>query len=254
MQIKNQAELALMAEGGKRLGEIKAELASMAQPGISTGELDSAADKLIKKSGGEAAFKKVPGYHHATCISVNDEVVHGVPGGYVLKEGDVASIDVGLVYKEWYTDTSTTVIVKGPKYVVKTGVVKFLEIGRLALNRAIAEARPGKRVMDLSRAMQTTVEGAGYSVVRALTGHGVGRALHEEPAVPCFVLGKYENSPKLVPGMVVAIEIMYNAGKAEVVYKNDDGWTIATADGKISGLFEETVAVSDTGPVVLTQA
>ena len=117
---------------------------------------------------------------------------------------------------------------------------------------AIQKARPGNRVQDLSRAMQQTVEDAGYSVVRALTGHGIGKHLHEEPAVPCFVVGSYSSSPQLIPGMVLAIEIMYNRGQSDVVYQNDDGWTIVTADGKISGLFEETVVVTAKGPIVLT--
>lgn len=231
-----------MAEGGEKLAEIRDKVARAVKPGVTGVDLDKLADRLIAQMGGKPSFKMVPGYKWATCINVNDVVVHGVPDNYKIKAGDKVGIDLGIHYKGFHTDTSITV--GGPE--------KFLEVGRLGLKRAIAQARIGKRVADISAAMQETVERAGYSVVRALTGHGIGRELHEEPAIPCFGLGNYEHSPKLIPGMVLAIEIMYNQGESEVVYKNDDGWTIATKDGKISGLFEETVAITSHGPIVLT--
>lgn len=242
LTIKSESEIKIMAEGGRLLAEIRDKVARAVSPGITGLELDRQADKLISKAGGEASFKMVPGYRWATCININDVVVHGIPDGYKIKAGDKVGIDMGMYYRGFHTDTSITV--GGPE--------KFLEVGRLGLKRAIAQARSGKRVADVSAAMQKTVEEAGYNVVRALTGHGVGRELHEEPAIPCFVIDKYERSPKLVSGMVIAIEIMYNAGSSEVVYKNNDGWTIVTADGKISGLFEETVAITSHGPIVLT--
>lgn len=231
-----------MAEGGEKLAKIRDKVTRAVKPEVTGVELDKLADRLIAQMGGKPSFKMVPGYKWATCINVNDVVVHGVPDNYKIKAGDKVGIDLGIYYKGFHTDTSITV--GGPE--------KFLEVGRLGLKRAIAQAQIGKRVADISAAMQKTVEEAGYSVVRALTGHGIGRELHEEPAIPCFVLGNYGHSPKLIPGMVLAIEIMYNAGSSEVVYKNDDGWTIATKDGKISGLFEETVAITSCGPIVLT--
>jgi len=244
--LKTAREIEIMAEGGKKLAWVREKLAEAARPGITTLELEKLADKLIIKAGGQASFKKVAGYKWATCINVNNVVVHGVPNGTIIKKGDKIGIDVGMYYKGYHTDTSITVSAN-PK------LTRFLETGRLALKRAIAQAQPGRRVADLSAAMQKTVEEAGYSVVRALTGHGIGKNLHEEPAIPCFVLGEYKHSPKLVAGMVLAIEVMYNEGESEVVYVNDDGWTIGTADGKISGLFEETVAITPSGPVVLTK-
>lgn len=242
MTIKTDDGIKIMAEGGRLLARVRDKVAQAVKPGVTTLQLDKLADKLITEAGGQASFKMVPGYRLATCINVNDTVVHGIPSSYKIKSGDKVGIDIGMFYKGFHTDTSVTV--GGPN--------KFLEVGRRGLKRAIDQVRVGKRVADISRAMQETVEGAGYSVVRALTGHGIGHELHEEPAIPCFVMGDYEHSPKLVAGMVVAVEIMYNQGDFEVVYKNDDGWTIATADGKISGLFEETVAVTAHGPVVLT--
>ncbi len=252
ISLKTAEEIKMMAEGGKKLSKIKAELAGAVKPGVTTLELDNLAKDLIKQAGGKPSFAMVPGYRWATCININDTVVHGIPNDTKIKKGDKVGIDVGIYYFGFHTDTSTTTVANLKSQIPNPKIEKFLEIGRLALKRAITQAKPGKRIADISEAMQTTVEGGGYSVVRALTGHGVGRQLHEDPAIPCFVVGDPNKSIKIIPGMVLAIEVMYNAGTSEVVYKNDDGWTIATADGKISGLFEETVAVTQTGPVVLT--
>ncbi len=245
LTIKTEGEIKIMARGGQILGNIRDTLAFAVKPGIRTMDLEKMASDMIEKAGGKASFKMVPGYYWATCINLNDVVVHGIPDETVIRDGDKVGIDVGLFYKGYHTDTATTVI-------VNSNSNKFLDTGKLALKTAIEQAKPGKRVADISKAIQETVEAAGYSAVRALTGHGVGKNLHEEPAIPCFVVGKYEHSQVLQTGMVLAIEVMYNAGIFEVVYKNDDGWTIATADGKISGLFEQTVALAQSGPVILT--
>jgi methionyl aminopeptidase len=225
LNLKTAEQIKIMAEGGKKLAVIRDRLAEFAVPGVTTAEIDSLADKLITASGG-----------------------HGVPGKRKLKEGDIASIDVGLVWKGFHTDTSVTV----PIGKISKSTQEFLEVGKACLKRAVSKAKPGNRIVDISAQMQR-VEEYGFSAVKALTGHGVGRQLHEEPAVPCFVVGERDYSPLIQPGMVLAIEIMYNLGTDEVVYKNNDGWTIATADGKISGLFEETVAVTKNGPVILTK-
>ncbi len=247
MRLKTVSEIALMAEGGAKLGKIRDMLAKSVKAGMTVLELDRLADELIEKSGGKASFKMVPGYLHSTCINVNEEVVHAIPTSRVLKIGDVVGIDVGLYYKGFHTDTAISVEVGSDK---KT---KFLEAGRLAIKNAIKQAKVGKRVVDLSGQMQKAIEEAGFSVVKSLTGHGVGHELHEDPAIPGYVAGRYEDSVELVAGMALAIEIMYNEGSPEIGYKNSDGWTLITADGKISGLFEETVAITSAGPVVLTQ-
>ncbi len=246
LSLKTPGEIKIMAQGGKKLHQVKQKLVQSVKPGVTGVELDHLATELITAAGGQPSFQMVPGYHWATCINTNDLVVHGIPNTTKLKTGDVVGIDVGMYYHGFHTDTSITVLVGSST----ASTQKFLDTGKKALNKAISLAKSGHKVASVSAAMQTTVEAAGYSVVTALTGHGVGRQLHEEPAIPCFVVGKH--SPKLVVGMVLAIEVMYNLGGSEVVYLNDDGWTIATADGKISGLFEETVAVTANGPVVLT--
>lgn len=234
-----------MTEGGEILRAIKLNLIAAARPGATGLDLENLAQKLIKRAGAEASFAKVPGYRWATCINVNEVVVHGIPNQTKFKKGDYVGIDVGVYYKGFHTDTSTSVIIDQPED-------KFLQIGRQALTQAIQAVKPGRRIADVSIAMEKVVKDAGYSPVRALTGHGIGKQLHEEPAIPCFTVGRYDNSPILIPGMVLAIEIMYNAGSSDVAYKNEDGWTVVTADGKISGLFEDTIAVTKNGYQILT--
>lgn len=245
ISLKTPSEIKIMAQGGKILHQVKLALLAAAKPGATGLTLENLARKMIKAAGAEASFAKVPGYSWATCINVNDVVVHGIPNGIKFKVGDRVGIDVGVYYQGFHTDTSVSVKIGSPDD-------KFLSVGRQALAQAVQEVKPGKRIADISAAMEKIVKEADYSPVKALTGHGIGRQLHEEPAIPCFSIGSYTSSPKIEPGMVLAVEVMYNAGTAEVVYKNNDGWTVATADGKISGLFEETVAVTKTGYLLLT--
>jgi methionyl aminopeptidase len=248
ISIKTADEIEIMAEGGKKLAQIRDEVAKMTKPGVTTMEMETFAQKMIKESGGKASFAMVPGYKYALCVSINDEVVHGLPSKRKVENGDLVSIDVGLYYKGFHTDTSVS-IVAGK---ASPEVTKFLGVGRNVMKKTLALVKVGKRIADLSECMQTGVEAAGYGAIRALTGHGVGKQLHEEPAIPCFVMGSYDYSPKIVAGMVIAVELMYTAGSPDVMYKNHDGWTISTADGKIAGLFEETVAVTPKGPIILT--
>lgn len=243
--LKTDKDFAIMAEGGEILARARRIVVEAVRPGITTLELDAIADKVIADAGAKAAFKLVSGYKHATCINVNEVVVHGIPSKQVIKLGDKVAIDVGVVWKGLNTDGAVSVMCgQRPN--------KFLITAREAMNRAIKLARPGNYIWDLSNAMQTTVEKAGFSAVRALTGHGIGKLLHEEPAIPCFRVGERKNGEKIVPGMALAIEIMTNEGVSDVAYINNDGWTIATTDGKMSALFEETVAVTNTGTVILT--
>jgi methionyl aminopeptidase len=180
-------------------------------------------------------------------VNVNKGLVHGIPKKEVVfKKGDVVSVDVGIFFKGFHTDTSISVGID-----VEGETKKFLETGERALKDAISQVKIGNRIFDISKTIQEVVSSGGYSPIRALVGHGVGKELHEEPQIPCFLPGRVEDSPKLEEGMVLAIEVMYAFGEPEVVY-DEDGWTISTQDGKISALFEDTVAVTKQGPIVLT--
>lgn len=250
--VKSAAELEMMAEGGKKLAKIRDHLLEELRVGAVPLQIDNLAKKLIADEGGTPSFMTVKDYQWATCININDMVVHGIPTLEPLKEGDVVGLDVGLLYKGFHTDTSWTKIVQSSKFKVQSEVGNFLKTGEEALEKAIAQTKPGNRVGQISKAIQDTVEQAGYSVVRSLVGHGVGKALHEGPQVPGVLTRPINRTPELVPGMVLAIEVIYNMGRAEILYKNEDGWTLVTADGSISGLFEQTVEISETGPIVLT--
>jgi methionyl aminopeptidase len=248
IKYKTDKEIEIMAEGGKKLSSILEELSHIAKPGIRTLDIDNYALKLIEECGGEPSFKRVPGYRHCTCITVNDEVVHGLPSQYTLQDGDIVGIDIGLYYKGFHTDTSMTV----PIGTVSPRIKKFLQAGRDSLEMAVNQAISGNKVWDISKAMETPIKKAHFSPVKSLTGHGIGKELHEEPHIPCFALGKREESPTLEVGMCVAIETIYNEGSSQVVYKNNDNWTIASADGSLSAVFEMTVAVRKSEPQILT--
>lgn len=238
-----------MAEGGRKLAFVRDQLEKACVAGENALAVEDLATKLIIEAGGKPSFKMVPGYSWSTCINVNDGVVHGIPKAQtVFKNGDIVSVDVGMFYKGFHTDTSTSVVIEGTKE-----QKKFLGVGKEALHLAIEAVRIGNEIADISRAMQSTLQKAKYSPIKALTGHGVGRDLHEDPYVPCFVTGTKADHIKIEEGMVLAIEVMYAKGGSDIALAKD-GWTIVTADGTISALFEETVAVTSDGPLVLTKA
>lgn len=252
---KSASEIEIMRQGGKILAEVLFETLDKVGPGMSEIEVDKIAEDLIIKKGGYPGFKKVKGYHHATCISTNNVVVHGIPSNYILEEGDIIGIDCGVLYKGFNTDMAETIRVskKGNSKIADDEVGKFLKTGKKALEEAILVAFEGNRIGHISKTIQGIVEGQGYSVVRSLIGHGVGKKLHEEPEVPGYLERKIEKTPKILPGMTFAVEIIYNMGDSEVVYDNKDGWTISTADGSLSGLFERTIAITDKGTEILTK-
>ncbi len=247
MQLKSKEEIKIMTEGGKKLAKVKEALKKKVAIGVSAYDIEKLAVKLIDEIGGEPSFKMVPGYRWATCVNVNEGLVHGIPKREVIfKKGDVVSVDVGMHFQGFHTDTSFSVAIEGN---FKTDA--FLKVGVEALASAISKAKVGNRIYDISSAIEEKIKNSGYSPIRALVGHGVGRELHEEPQIPCFTYGKKEDSPLISLGAVLAIEVMYAQGSPNVV-KEPDGWTISMADGKISALFEETVAVTSHGPLVLT--
>lgn len=251
IDIKTEEELRAMAEGGKILAEVLDEVVGSVAPGVSEKDLDNLADKFILEKGGKPGFKKVKGYRNAICASTNDVVVHGIPTDYKFRPGDVVGVDCGVFYKGFHTDMSETVRVQNSKR-EKDEIDKFLEVGKKALNAAIKVAVEGNRVGDISKAIQNIIEVEnGYSIVRTLVGHGVGRKLHEEPEVPGFLEGSIEETPKLVNGMTIAIEVIYNMGKPDVTLDSDN-WTIRTRDHTVSGVFERTVAIRGQKPWILT--
>lgn len=251
---KTSDEIALMRHGGHILAEVLFAVLREAKPGVTELELDKLAEKMIRERGGEPGFMKVKGYHHTTCMSTNAVVVHGIPGNYALKAGDVVGIDCGVFYKGFHTDMSESVRIKKQELRSKEDAVdKFLGVGKLALEEAIKVAVPGNRIGHISKKIQDIVEKQnGYSVVRQLIGHGVGRQLHEDPEVPGFLYGKIENTPLLKEGMTIAVEVIYNMGTPDVTLDRD-GWTIRTADGKLAGLYERTIAITKDGNEMLTK-
>lgn len=261
---KTKPEIEKMRQGGKILAGVLFELLENIKPGVSEIEIDQLAEKLIRTKGAFPGFKKVKGYKHSICVSTNNAVVHGVPTNYKFKNGDVVGIDCGVYYKGFHTDMAETLRVKsqitnllagkaGHKSQKVDMIDKFIETGKKALNEAIKAAKIGNRIGSISKTIQGIIETQGYSVVRSLVGHGVGKRLHEEPEIPGFLSVPIAKTPKLLEGMTIAIETIYNMGKSDVVLSNDDSWTIKTADASISGLFERTIVVTKDGPVVLTK-
>lgn len=253
--IKSQEDMDAIAEGGKILGEILDTISEIAKPGISTAEIDAIAEKMIREVGGKPAFKHYqPGVHGApfpstVCSSVNEEVVHGIPTDEkVLKDGDVFTMDIGMVYKGCYTDTANTVAVG----TVSPEVKKLMDVTRESLERAIAVCHAGNTLADIGKAVENYVNSQGkYGIIRDLCGHGVGHAVHEEP----MVLNFYDKSLKkwtLEPGVVIAIEPMITLGGEDIEVLNDD-WTIVTKDKSLSAHFEHTIIITDGDPIVATR-
>jgi len=239
-------KLKAIQESGAILSRVKKELRSQIKPGITTLELDQLAEKIITKSGAFPSFKTVHGYNFATCININSGMVHGMPNKRKLKPKDVVTVDCGVYFKGFHTDSAFTMQI--PPLVSST--TKFLETGKKALKKAIEKAIPGNSVYDISLALQETIEGNGYSVSRDLTGHGVGRKLHLPPNISCFADPKDKNII-LKRGQTLAIEIMYAEGRSELE-QGPDGWTLSTIDNSLAGMFEETVLITKSQPVILT--
>lgn len=235
-----------MKKAASILRQALERLRSEVKLGVSTLELDEMAEKTICQAGGKSAFKGYRGFPRTLCVSINEEVVHGIPSSRKLKEGDLVSLDLGVLYEGYYADAARSLMVgKG-----SAEAFKLIEVTRNAFLAGVdAVRKPGKRIGDLSRAVQECVEKNGFGVVRDYVGHGIGQAIHEEPQVPNF--GKPGNGPKIEPGMVLAIEPMVTAGHYAVETLSD-GWTVITKDRKLASHYEDTVAFTEEGPVNLT--
>ena len=269
-KITSTEELELMRKSGEMSAKAMKKVLEAVKPGANLLDLEKIATEEIKRLGGESSFKSVPGYYWTTCLTVNDEVVHGIPRNIVLKKGDKLSVDLGALYKGWHTDTAWSVIVDYNNVIAsearqsnqtqidqiatspeapRDDKSRFLAVGEEALWIGIKQAKAGNRVGDISEAIQEVVEGKGYHVVRSLVGHGVGKELHEEPEVPGF--GKRGTGPVLQEGMTIAVEVIYTEGTEDVIVE-DDRWTISSADGSWGGLFEMSLIVGKEKAEVLT--
>jgi methionyl aminopeptidase len=244
---KSPAEIGLMARAGQLVASTLELVGEHVAPGVTTAELDRIAEEHIRAHGGVPTFKGYRGYPASICASPNSMVVHGIPGEFTLSDGDVLSIDVGVTLDGFVGDSAYTF----PVGEVSNDTALLLDTCQDALAAGIEQARVGNHLSDISHAVQETTEAAGFSVVRSLVGHGVGRSMHEDPQIPNY--GEPGRGPALLPGMTLAIEPMINAGGPDV-YVHDDGWSISTDDDSLSAHFEHTVAITDEGPRILTLA
>ena len=245
--IKSQAEIEQMAEAGRIVSDTLALIGEAVRPGVTTAELDAAADEFIRSQAGIPTFLGYRGYPASTCLSPNAMVVHGIPGDHRLEEGDVLSADVGVTLGGFVADSAYTFAVGE----ISADAERLLEACADALDAGIDRCHVGSRLSDISNAVQTVAEEAGFSVIRELSGHGVGRSMHEDPQIPNF--GEPGRGPALAEGMTFAIEPMISAGRSEI-YVHDDRWSISTKDGSLAAHFEHTVAVTASGPRILTAA
>jgi methionyl aminopeptidase len=243
--IKNHNEIALMKKAGRIVGETLLLLEEEVKPGLTTADLDRMAEEFITKHGAKPSFKGLYGFPSTLCISVNEQVIHGFPGAYVLKEGDIVSIDCGAFFDGFHGDAARTFPVGN----ISVNAQKLIDITKESFFQGIKFAKEGNKLSDISYGIQSYVEAAGFSVVRDFVGHGIGRKVHEDPNVPNF--GKSGKGPKLLEGMVLAIEPMINAGTHKVKTLKD-GWTVVTADSSLSAHYENTVAILSDGPEILT--
>ncbi|MHB1419578.1 MAG: type I methionyl aminopeptidase [Bacillota bacterium] len=244
--LKSDRELQYLKDAGRIVAEAHQEMEKAVAPGTTTKELDQIAEACIQRRGAIPAFKGYRGFPASICASINEEVVHGIPGLRKLKNGDIISIDIGAVINGYYGDAAVTL----PVGEVTTEIEKLLSVTRESLMIGIDQAKVGNRLSDISHAIQNHVEINGFSVVRDYVGHGIGRSMHEEPQIPNF--GKPGNGPRLKPGLTLAIEPMVNMGTHEVATKSDH-WTVVTRDNSCSAHFEHTIAVTESGPEILTR-
>jgi len=246
IELKSAEEIELMRRAGRVVAGLLETLAGQARPGVKTKALDDAARTFLREHGAQPAFLGYRGFPASICVSVNEEVVHGIPGDRMIREGDVVSLDAGAVVRGYYADAAITVTVGAVSPVIR----RLVDTTRQALETGMQQARVGNRLSDISHAVQQVVEGAGFGIVRDFVGHGIGRAMHEEPPIPNF--GAPHMGPRLKAGMVLAIEPMVTERGPEVEIL-EDGWTAVTKDRSLAAHFEHTVAITDAGTEILTQ-
>ncbi|MFA6005220.1 MAG: type I methionyl aminopeptidase [Patescibacteria group bacterium] len=239
-----------MIRGGKILKQTVDSLQSSLKAGITTREIDKIATSLIKKYGGDLSFNKVEGYHWATCLSVNETVVHGIPNEYVVKDGDILKLDIGVYFGGYHVDWGTTYVIGG---VADEKVRRFLEIGQRTLDKAVAAVRGGEYISTVTNIIDTGIHGAGYKVIRELTGHAVGRELHEPPYIPGNNDELTSSAAKFKVGTAYAVEVIYSFSDDHITYAGDDGWGLKTENGSLSACFEHSVFVDTESSIILVK-
>jgi methionyl aminopeptidase len=249
IHFKTEKEIETMKIGGTILKKVYKDLFKIVKPGITTRSIDDEAQRLIKEYGAEVSFNKVSGYKWATCLTINEQVVHTQPSDRIIENGDVLTIDIGVYYKGFHVDFSDTFIVGENK---DKKIETFLEIGRKTLYKAIKKAGNNVYIGEISSIIEDEIEGAGYHVMHELTGHGVGHELHEDPMIPGYREKPINKTIKLKNGMVVAIEVIYSMGTHNIAEEEGDDWSIVTDDGSLSACFEHTVAIFENKPFILT--
>jgi len=249
VNLKTEKEILIMQEGGRRLKKVVAELLPSIIVGSTTKEIDDCAYELIKKQGGGPSFKEVEGYYWTTCLPVNNQVVHTPPSTRRLENGDILTVDIGMYFEGFHTDYATTIIIGEAK---DQNIKTFLNIGKEALYKAIDEAKPGKRLGNISRVIEKEIYGNNYFILKDLTGHGIGRSLHEDPYVLGYLNRPIEKTLIIKPGLVIAIEIIYSMSTEKIAHEKNNDWSITTSDHSLSACFEHTVAITDKGNIVLT--
>lgn len=249
IQYKTKAEIEIMQEGGAKLVQVFDLVGSKLKTGMTTREVDNIAEREITRLGGTPSFKKVSGYHDTICISINDQVVHTPPSDKVINDGDIVTVDIGFFYKGFNTDKAITYFIGKSS---DCDTTKFLNAGKKALQKAIEVAVCGNYIGDISATIGTIIEEEeGYHIVRELTGHGVGKILHEDPAIPGFLNSKRKRTSPIKPGMTLAIEVIYAKGTSKFVNEKGNNWSLVTSDGSVSACFEHTIAVLEHSTLIL---
>lgn len=248
IHLKTKEEIAIMQEGGYRLRKVVNELIPWIKEGMTTNEVDKEAERLILAQGGKSSFKLVKNYYWTTCLPINQQVVHTPPSTRILKNGDILTIDIGMYYKGFHTDYADTIAIGE----VDRDIKLFLDVGKRTLKKAINCVHVGNNLNTISGVIEDEIYGNGYKIMKELTGHGIGRELHEDPYVFGFRQKTKQKSIIMQEGLVIAIEIIYSKGTENITYEKDDDWSIVTEDGSISACFEHTVAITHKGTIVLT--
>jgi len=249
IDLKTKEEIRIMQEGGFRLKRVVATLLKKIDVGITTKQIDNLAFELIKKQGGEPSFKRAKGYFWSTCLPINDQVVHTPPSDRKLKQGDVLTLDIGVYFNGYHTDFATTLFIGGTP---DDKINDFLETGKRALNKAIVAAKPGNRLGHISEAIEKEIYGQGFFILKELTGHGIGKTLHEDPYIFGYKEKPIDKTLLIRPGLTIAIEVIYSIGTEEIAYEKENNWSIRTQDGSLSACFEQTVAITEKKSLVLT--